>query len=80
MSLLQGVVQAFNPRTQDAEAGKSLRLKPGWSTQQVLGQSGIHGKQLMVCLRPQPHHGVILKEMDVQKEKQNHEHTARELK
>ena len=38
---------AFNPSTQEAEAGRSLSsLKPRWSTQQVSGQPGLHRETL----------------------------------
>ena len=40
------VVHAFNPNTQEAEAGRSLSLTPAWSTEQVTGQPGLHRKTL----------------------------------
>ena len=33
------MVHAFNPNTQEAEAGGSLSLRPDWSTEQVPGQA-----------------------------------------
>ena len=33
---------AFNPSTWEAEAGRSLSLKPTWSIEQVPGQPGLH--------------------------------------
>ena len=35
------VARAFNPSTWEAEAGRSLSLRPAWSTEQVLGQREI---------------------------------------
>ena len=35
------VAHAFNPSTQEAEAGGSLSSRPAWSTEQVPGQSGL---------------------------------------
>ena len=32
----------FNLSTQEAESGRSLSSKPAWSTEQVLGQPGLH--------------------------------------
>jgi hypothetical protein len=43
------VVYAFNPSTQEAEAGQSLTLRPAWSTEQVLGQPRLHREAL--CLK-----------------------------
>jgi hypothetical protein len=40
------VAHAFNPRTQEAEAGGSLSLRPAWSTQRVPGQPGLHKETL----------------------------------
>lgn len=37
---------AFNPSTQEAEAGGSLSLWPVWSTEQVLEQPGLHKETL----------------------------------
>ena len=44
------VAHTFNPSTPEAEAGRSLSLRPAWSTEQVLGQpsldnEGNHRKQ-----------------------------------
>jgi hypothetical protein len=36
------VVHAFNPSTQEAEAGRFLSLRPAWSTKWVPGQPGLH--------------------------------------
>ena len=33
-------VYAFNPSTQEAEAGGCLSLRPAWPTQRVLGRPG----------------------------------------
>ena len=47
-SLEPGVMMhTFNPSIQKAEAGRSLSLRPAWSTEQVQGQSslGSEGKQ-----------------------------------
>jgi hypothetical protein len=38
--------QAFNPSTQEVEAGGSLRSRPASSTNQVPGQPGLHGETL----------------------------------
>ena len=40
------VVHAFNPITQEAEAGGFLSLSSAWSTEQVLGQLGLHRETL----------------------------------
>jgi hypothetical protein len=40
------VVQAFNPSTQESEAGSSLSWRPARSTERVLGQSGLHKETL----------------------------------
>ena len=32
----------FNPSTQEAEAGRSLSLRPAWSSEQVPGQPRLH--------------------------------------
>ena len=34
---LDVMCKAFNPSTQETEAGRSLSLRPTWSTKQVLG-------------------------------------------
>ena len=36
------VAHAFNPRTQEAEAGECLSSRPAWSTEWVPGQPGLH--------------------------------------
>jgi hypothetical protein len=36
------VVNAFNPSTQEAEAGGFLSSRPAWSTEWVPGQPGLH--------------------------------------
>jgi hypothetical protein len=38
------VEHAFNPSTQEAEAGRYVR--PAWSTEQVPGQPGLHRENL----------------------------------
>jgi hypothetical protein len=35
------VVQAFNPSTREAEAGRSLSSRPAWPTELVPGQPGL---------------------------------------
>jgi hypothetical protein len=40
------VAHAFNPSTWKAEAGGFLSLRPAWSTEQVLGQPGLHRETL----------------------------------
>ena len=35
----------FSPRTEEAEGGRSLSLRPAWSTEQVLGHPGLHIKK-----------------------------------
>ena len=40
------VVHGFNPSTWEAEAGRSPSLRPAWSTEQVLGQPGLHRETL----------------------------------
>jgi hypothetical protein len=40
------MAHAFNPSTWKAEAGKSLSLRPAWSTEWVLGQPGLHRETL----------------------------------
>ena len=37
---------AFNPNTQEAGAGRSLSLRPTWSTECVLGQPGLQRETL----------------------------------
>ena len=39
-------MHAFNPKTQKAEAGGSLSLKPAWFTEGVPGQPGLHRETL----------------------------------
>jgi hypothetical protein len=36
------VAHAFNPSTQEAEAGGFLSLRPAWSTKWVPGQPGLY--------------------------------------
>ena len=36
------MAHAFNPSTQEAEAGGSLSSRSAWSTEQVLEQPGLH--------------------------------------
>jgi hypothetical protein len=44
---LPGVVAyAFNPNTQEAEAGRFLSSRPAWSTEWVPGQPGLHRETL----------------------------------
>jgi hypothetical protein len=38
------VAQAFNPSTWKAEKGRSLSLRPAWSTEGVPGWPGLHGE------------------------------------
>jgi hypothetical protein len=40
------VADAFNPSTQEAEAGEFLSSRPAWSTEWVPGQPGLHRKTL----------------------------------
>jgi hypothetical protein len=40
------VVHAFNPSTQEAEAGRFLSLRPAWSTKWVPGQHGLYRETL----------------------------------
>ena len=40
------VVQSFNSSTQEAEAGRSLSLRPDLSTEQVPVQPGLHRETL----------------------------------
>jgi hypothetical protein len=40
------VAHAFNPSTQEAEAGGFLSLRPAWSTKWVPGQSGLYRETL----------------------------------
>jgi hypothetical protein len=37
---------AFNPSTQEAEAGRFLSLRPAWSTKWVPGQPGLYRETL----------------------------------
>ena len=39
-------MQALNPSTLEAEAGKSLRSRTAWSIEQVPGQPGLHRETL----------------------------------
>jgi hypothetical protein len=38
------VTYNFNASTREVEASKGLSLRPAWSTQQALGQPGLHSK------------------------------------
>ena len=40
------VVHTFNPSAWKAEAGGSQGSRPAWSTEQVLGQPGLHRETL----------------------------------
>ena len=40
------VAHTFHPSTQEAEAGRSLSLKKAQSTEEVLGQPGLHRETL----------------------------------
>jgi hypothetical protein len=40
------VVHAFNLSTWEVEAGRFLSLRPGWSTEWVPGQPGLHKETL----------------------------------
>jgi hypothetical protein len=40
------VAHAFNPSTQEAEAGGFLSLRPAWSTTWVPGQAGLYRETL----------------------------------
>jgi hypothetical protein len=40
------VALAFNPNTQEAEAGGFLSSRPAWSTKQVPGQPGLYRETL----------------------------------
>ena len=39
-------VYTFSPSTQETEAGRSLCLRPAWSTKNVPGQPGLHRETL----------------------------------
>jgi hypothetical protein len=41
-------VHAFNPSTWEAEAGRSLGLRPAWTTEWVPEQPGLH-KEILSC-------------------------------
>lgn len=45
------VAPAFNPITWEAEVGGSLRSKPTWSTEQVLGELGLQRKTLFQYIK-----------------------------
>jgi hypothetical protein len=40
------VAHIFSPSTPEAEAGRSLSLRPAWSIEQVLGQPELHRETL----------------------------------
>jgi hypothetical protein len=40
------VAHAFNPNTQEAEAGQPVNSRPAGSTERVTGQPGLHKKTL----------------------------------
>ena len=40
------VMHAFNPSTQEAEAGRFLGSRPAWSTKWIPGQPGLHKETL----------------------------------
>jgi hypothetical protein len=45
-SSLAVVAHTFNSGTWEAEAGGSLSSRPTWSTEQILGQPGLHRETL----------------------------------
>lgn len=47
-------MQAFNPSTQEAEVGRSLILRPFWSTKQVSEQPGLHRETFYQSPVPSP--------------------------
>jgi hypothetical protein len=40
------VAHAFDPSSQEAEAGRSLSLRPDWRAEEVPGQPGLHRETL----------------------------------
>jgi hypothetical protein len=40
------MAHAFNPSTQETEAGGLLSLRPAWSTEKAPGQPGLHRETL----------------------------------
>jgi hypothetical protein len=56
----------FDPSTREAEAGKSLSLRPAWSTEGVLVQPGLHRKKTKTKTKNPP----VLKNK-TQKKKKN---------
>ena len=40
------MAHAFNPSSWEAEAGRSLSVRPAWSTEKVPGQPGPHRETL----------------------------------
>jgi hypothetical protein len=53
------VAHTFSSSTQEAEAGKSLSLRPAWSTEQVPGQAGLHREVLSLPSQPHKKKGII---------------------